>query len=685
MSIAVTCSACHKTFPVKDKYAGVRGKCPHCGGEIQVPAAPLRAVILPDDAGEAMSVSDVSLTDSTLTESDLTSSTIRAPKPGGAKRPAPPRPAGTAAPPGRTTKPPAARPTAPAPRVAAGPAKPISKPAATPRGATPAPPGRPPARPASNKPAGGFDFDATPAGPSSTQAATLRPARRPSKSLPVWVWFIAGGLLLFGSVGVTAYVKLKPHVVAQVEKAALPGKKKPRSEPRDPTQSKNYQGIKPRTEGFAPKPAEVVQLDKPTKDSSQEDIIEYIKYGIVKIETFDEYNNHRGLGSGFVIDPSGLVATNYHVVSDAVKGDVVFSDGQRFGVLGYMALQPESDLVILKLNGVPASMKVLELHYQEDPRVASKVFAIGHPRGYQFQVTDGIVSTVEKTSQLPPDAQGFLKHSLTDKIDNVWISHTAPIAPGNSGGPLLNARGEVIGINSWVSTDIDRGFAVHVKYLEEMRGRMFSTPSPLEKHRKPEPEVGDLAGALKIDISLEAIKKMIAEAEASGWKASGEKDYARLANIAQHISFALNLREDADKAPAEKKKELDEIHAEAQKLAQTLGQVKWDKEAQIEPANKRAGESIDEPFAGLFLFGTVEKVLEAKERERRGLLVKLIDRNEAIFVPLTGEEKDFQAEVGSHVLVLGLSTPFALNYGENPLEPNRASITMSKTIIPIKL
>ena len=688
MSIAVTCSACQKTFPVKDKYAGVRGKCPHCGGEIQVPAAPLQAVILPDDAGEAMSVSDVSLTGSTLSDSTLTNSTIRAPKPGAAKRPAPPRPAGTATPPGRPTPPAAVRPTAPAPRAAAPSAKPIPKPTATPRGATPPPPGRPPARAASTKSAGSFDFGADPAASTSTSTATLRPGRRPSKSLPVWVWFIAGGLLLFGSVGITAYVKLKPHVVAQIEqieRATPSGKKKPRSEPRDPTQSKNYQGIKPRTEGFAPKPAEVVQLDKPTKDSSQEDIIEYIKYGIVKIETFDEYNNHRGLGSGFVIDPSGLVATNYHVVSDAVKGDVVFSDGQRFGVLGYMALQPESDLVILKLNGVPASMKVLDLHYQEDPRVASKVFAIGHPRGYQFQVTDGIVSTVEKTSQLPPDAQGFLKHSLTDKIDNVWISHTAPIAPGNSGGPLLNARGEVIGINSWVSTDIDRGFAVHVKYLEEMRGRMFSTPSPLENHRKPEPKVGDLADALKLDISLEAIKKMIAEAEASGWKASDEKDYARLASIAQHISFALNLREDAEKAPAEKKKELDDIHAEAQKLAQTLGQVKWDKAAQVEPANKRAGESIDEPFAGLFLFGTVEKVLEAKERERRGLLVKLIDRDETIFVPLTGEEKDFQAEVGSHVLVLGLSTPFALNYGDNPLEPNKASITMSKTIVPIKL
>ncbi|MGD9646789.1 MAG: S1C family serine protease [Pirellulales bacterium] len=485
--------------------------------------------------------------------------------------------------------------------------------------------------------------------------------------------------------GATAYVKLKPHVVAQLEKTEGGKHRRLRAEPPDPTKSKNYQGIKPRTEGFAPKPAEVVDIAKPDKNSSQEDIIEYVKYGIVKIETFDEYNNHRGLGSGFIIDSIGLVATNYHVVSDAVKGDVVFSDGQRFGVLGYMALQPESDIVILKLNGTPTNMKVLDLHHQDDPRVASKVFAIGHPRGYQFQVTDGIVSTVEKTSELPPDAQGFLKHTLTDKIDNVWISHTAPIAPGNSGGPLLNAFGEVIGINSWVSNDIDRGFAVHVKYLEELRAKMFSTPAPLKDHRRPEPEMTDLADVLNIDISLEALQKMIGEAESSGWKTSGDKDYARLAEIARHVSFALNLREDPEDTPEDKKKELDAIHAEAQKLIATLGQVQWNKEEQIEPANKRAGESIEEPFHGVFLFGTVEKVLEAKERERRGMLVKLTDRDETIFVPLTGEQKDFQAEVGSQLLVLGLSTPFSLNYGENPLEPNRAWITISKVIVPLKL
>ncbi|MBX9790774.1 MAG: trypsin-like peptidase domain-containing protein [Pirellulales bacterium] len=687
MSIAVTCSACRKTFPVKDKYAGVRGKCPHCGGEIQVPDAPPKAVILPDAGpSEGLSVADVSISGSTLTDSGLMSSTIRAPKPDGAKRPVPgrptARPAETVRPSVAPRKPPTVRPeptTRPAASHAAPASVPSGKRGAATSGATPR---------SASAPVGSFDFDAPLSGTSSTSTASLRPARKRSKSIPVWVWFLAGAIAMFGTVGVTAYVKLKPHVVAQIEKTGSAGKGKPRrtrAEPPDPTKSKNYQGIKPRTEGFAPKPAEVIDLAKPDKNSSQEDIIDYIKYGIVKIETFDEYNNHRGLGSGFVIDASGLVATNYHVVSDAVKGDVVFSDGQRFGVLGYMALQPESDLVILKLNGTPPNMTVLELHHQDDPRVASRVFAIGHPRGYQFQVTDGIVSTVEKTSQLPPDAQNFLKHTLTDKIDNVWISHTASIHPGNSGGPLLNPAGEVIGINSWVSTDIDRGFAVHVKYLQEMRGRMFSTPAPLKDHRRPEPEMGDLADVLNLDISVEAVKKMIAEAEATGWSTSDQKDYARLAEIARHVSFALNLREDAEKAPADKRQELDGIHAESQKLIATLGQVKWDKSKQIEPANKRAAESIEEPFHGMFLFGTVEKVLEAKERERRGLLVKLLDSDKTIFVPLTGEQKDFQAAPGSHVLVLGLSTPFSLNYGENPLEPNRAWITLSKVLVPVTL
>ena len=123
------------------------------------------------------------------------------------------------------------------------------------------------------------------------------------------------------------------------------------------------------TAPFNPHPQkEIVDDAKPAAAAPLEDVVEYVKHGIVKIETSDSFNNRRGLGSGFVIDPSGLVATNYHVVSDAAKADVVFNDGTRFGVEGYVAVDRSSDLAIIKLNGVPVDVKSLELNYADGPR-----------------------------------------------------------------------------------------------------------------------------------------------------------------------------------------------------------------------------------------------------------------------------------------------------------------------------
>ena len=190
-------------------------------------------------------------------------------------------------------------------------------------------------------------------------------------------------------------------------------------------------------------------------------MVEYVKHGIVKIETSDGLNNRRGLGSGFVIDRAGLVATNYHVMSDAAKADVVFNDGTRFGVEGYVAIDRRSDLAIIKLNGVPANVKSLELNYGDGPRDAAQVYAIGHPQDNEFTTTGGIVGRVLRTTQLPADTRQWLESTLEESDDDLWIQHDAKIAPGNSGGPLINARGEVVGVNSWVNQKLGLGYAIH--------------------------------------------------------------------------------------------------------------------------------------------------------------------------------------------------------------------------------
>ena len=238
-------------------------------------------------------------------------------------------------------------------------------------------------------------------------------------------------------------------------------------------------------------------------------MVAYVKHGIVKIETSDSFNNRRGLGSGFVIDTSGLVATNYHVVSDAAKADVVFNDGTRFGVEGYVAIDHGSDLAIIKLNGMPVDVKALELNYGDGPRDAAQVYAIGHPQDNEFTTTGGIVGRILRTTQLPADTRKWLESTLEDSEDDLWIQHDAKIAPGNSGGPLINARGEVIGVNSWVNQKLGLGYAIHSRHLHELARHQETAVVPLKLRRRsmPEPSQPEFAA---LSINPDRIKALSA-------------------------------------------------------------------------------------------------------------------------------------------------------------------------------
>jgi serine protease Do len=155
----------------------------------------------------------------------------------------------------------------------------------------------------------------------------------------------------------------------------------------------------------------------------------------------------QGIGSGFVIDPSGIVLTNNHVVEDAVDIRVTLMDGREFDaeVLG---TDPLTDVAVIKLRG--QSMKdlpVVRLGDSDAMRVGDWVMAIGNPFGLSSSVSVGILSAKERDIQAGP-YDDFLQ---TD----------AAISPGNSGGPLFNLSGEVIGINTAiVGGGAGIGFAV---------------------------------------------------------------------------------------------------------------------------------------------------------------------------------------------------------------------------------
>lgn len=144
----------------------------------------------------------------------------------------------------------------------------------------------------------------------------------------------------------------------------------------------------------------------------------------------------RGGGSGFVIDSSGIIMTNNHVVAGADEVRVLFLDGREF-VAKDIKTDPRTDVAILRIEGA-GNLKPLKLGDSRAMQVGDWVLAIGSPFGLESTVTQGIISGKSRSRNLA-DREDFLQ---TD----------AAINPGNSGGPLINLRGEVIGINTAIAS-----------------------------------------------------------------------------------------------------------------------------------------------------------------------------------------------------------------------------------------
>lgn len=169
-----------------------------------------------------------------------------------------------------------------------------------------------------------------------------------------------------------------------------------------------------------------------------------INPGVVAIRALTEEGG--GLGTGFVWDNAGHIVTNYHVVESATDLEVDFPSGfkTRAEVLG---LDTDTDLAVLKLNELPPELVVLSLGSDQDLAVGQTVIAIGNPQGYYGTMTQGIISALGRTL----NSQHFSPGGGAFATGNI-IQTDAAINPGNSGGPLINLSGEVVGINSSIST-----------------------------------------------------------------------------------------------------------------------------------------------------------------------------------------------------------------------------------------
>jgi S1-C subfamily serine protease len=171
-----------------------------------------------------------------------------------------------------------------------------------------------------------------------------------------------------------------------------------------------------------------------------------------------------GQGSGFIIDRSGVILTNAHVVSEAEEVNVTLQDGREFeaSVLG---TDPVTDLAVVKISDRVSDLPVAPLGNSDVLEVGDWAIAVGSPGGLSNTVTLGIISTLDRPSS---------QVGIPDKRLN-FLQTDAAINPGNSGGPLLNGNGEVIGINTAIRANaMGIGFAIPINKAKELKDILAS-------------------------------------------------------------------------------------------------------------------------------------------------------------------------------------------------------------------
>ncbi len=223
----------------------------------------------------------------------------------------------------------------------------------------------------------------------------------------------------------------------------------------------------------------VRQVANPANSSDSGNVMPVASTGGMTIEQmYKQYGNgvvrvehSSGLGSGFVIDSEGHILTNAHVV-DGAQGEITvsFSNNEKV-VAKVIGVDNATDVAVLKVDVPSSALTVIPLGDSAGLKVGSGVVAIGNPFGQDRTVTSGIISAVARSIQAP---NGF---SI-----NGAIQTDAAINHGNSGGPLLDMSGQVIGINSQIDTggqansgSVGIGFAVPINLVKQVTADIMAT------------------------------------------------------------------------------------------------------------------------------------------------------------------------------------------------------------------
>ena len=206
-----------------------------------------------------------------------------------------------------------------------------------------------------------------------------------------------------------------------------------------------------------------------TEEQSTIDVFEkisssvaFIKNASLQLDLFsmDIYEIPQGAGSGFVWDTDGHIVTNFHVVYQADKIEVILFDQEAYPAK-IIGISPDYDLAVLKINASPEMLKSIPVGSSNSLKVGQKVLSIGNPFGLDYSLTTGVIS-----------ALGRSMRSINGRKIHDVIQTDAAINPGSSGGPLLDSAGNLIGVSTSILSPsgvyAGIGFAIPVDIVKRV-------------------------------------------------------------------------------------------------------------------------------------------------------------------------------------------------------------------------
>ncbi len=213
-------------------------------------------------------------------------------------------------------------------------------------------------------------------------------------------------------------------------------------------------------------------------------VYEKVNRGVVNITTksvrgdgfFLLESSSEGSGSGSVIDRKGHILTNLHVIEDARTVSVTLFDGKTYEA-SFVGADAINDLAIIRIDAPPESLHPIAIGDSSRLRVGMQVFAIGNPFGLERTMTTGIISSLNRSLQLRGNRS----------IRSI-IQTDAAVNPGNSGGPLIDARGRIIGINTAIATRTGQNSGIGFAIPSNLVGRVV--PQLITHGRVIRPEIG---------------------------------------------------------------------------------------------------------------------------------------------------------------------------------------------------